>query len=226
MTLAPFFRVIEWERVALDLVVRCGTCHFCRTGSSNLCANRFGKGVKPLGGFGEYVVVTATQAFRFPASLSFAECIEELRRVAPCSAKGFGYTASRIDHLADGSHAVDELLCRQPAAQVVEREHPHRGEAEERHRRQPRAAHVAVYQRFSRWLTPLFQSNADALARLAGDAAVLVDPESVDSIAEGIGNLLDDATLRNSLRMRGRTRAASMTWEATARNTLEVLEAL
>lgn len=29
-----------------------------------------------------------------------------------------------------------------------------------------RAAHVAVYQRFSRWLTPLFQSNADALAWL------------------------------------------------------------
>jgi 2-desacetyl-2-hydroxyethyl bacteriochlorophyllide A dehydrogenase len=77
-------------RVALDLVVRCGTCHFCRTGSSNLCANRFGKGVKPLGGFGEYVVVKATQAFRFPASLSFEEaafaepvacCIRSLTRI-------------------------------------------------------------------------------------------------------------------------------------------------
>ncbi len=77
-------------RVALDLVVRCGTCHFCRTGSSNMCANRFGPSVKLLGGFGEYVVVKATQAFRFPASLSFEEaafaepvacCIRSLARI-------------------------------------------------------------------------------------------------------------------------------------------------
>jgi glycosyltransferase involved in cell wall biosynthesis len=73
---------------------------------------------------------------------------------------------------------------------------------------------------------PILTANRHGTLELARDAAILVDPESVDSIAEGIGNLLDDATLRNSLRMLGRARAASMTWEATARNTLDVLEAL
>lgn len=73
---------------------------------------------------------------------------------------------------------------------------------------------------------PILTANRHGTQELAGDAAVLVDPESVESIAEGIGNLLDHATLQNSLRARGRARAASMTWEATARNTLAVLEAL
>ena len=31
-------------RVALDLVSRCGECYYCRTGASNLCANRFRDG--------------------------------------------------------------------------------------------------------------------------------------------------------------------------------------
>jgi glycosyltransferase involved in cell wall biosynthesis len=73
---------------------------------------------------------------------------------------------------------------------------------------------------------PILTANRHGTLELAREAAILVAPESVDSIAEGIGNLLDDAELRNSLRMLGRARAASMTWEATARNTLDVLEAL
>lgn len=77
-------------RVALDLVLRCGVCHYCRTGRSNMCQNRFTPGQKVLGGFGELVVVKATQAFPIPAGLSFAEaafaepvscCIRSLKRI-------------------------------------------------------------------------------------------------------------------------------------------------
>jgi L-iditol 2-dehydrogenase len=76
--------------VALDLVLRCGTCHYCRTGHSNLCQNRFNANQRVLGGFGEYLVVRQSQAFAIPAELAFEEaafaepvacCIRSLKRV-------------------------------------------------------------------------------------------------------------------------------------------------
>jgi len=76
--------------VALDLVTRCGECHYCRTGQSNLCLNRFQKGLKLLGGFGEYLAVAAKQVFPLPDGLPLAEaafaepvacCIRSLKRV-------------------------------------------------------------------------------------------------------------------------------------------------
>jgi L-iditol 2-dehydrogenase len=77
-------------RVALDLVLRCGECYYCRTGRSNMCLNRFKKDRKVLGGFAEYIAVNATQAFPIPASLSFAEaafaeplscCVRSLKKI-------------------------------------------------------------------------------------------------------------------------------------------------
>ena len=73
---------------------------------------------------------------------------------------------------------------------------------------------------------PIVTANRYGTAELAGDAALLVDPESVDSIAEGVGRMLDDAKLRMELVVRGHRRSAPMTWDSTARNTLQVLEAL
>jgi L-iditol 2-dehydrogenase len=76
--------------VALDLVTRCGVCHSCRTGNSNMCLNRFAPGGRTLGGFGEYVVVRQGQAHPLPAGLPFEEaafaeplacCIRSLKRV-------------------------------------------------------------------------------------------------------------------------------------------------
>jgi L-iditol 2-dehydrogenase len=77
-------------RVALDLVLRCGTCHYCRTGRSNMCQNRFNANQRVLGGFGEFIVVRPAQAFPIPAELSFEEaafaepvacCIRSLKRM-------------------------------------------------------------------------------------------------------------------------------------------------
>ena len=73
---------------------------------------------------------------------------------------------------------------------------------------------------------PIVTSNRYGTAELAGGAAVEVDPESLESIANGIATLLDNVQLREALATRGRTRAASMTWENAARNTLSVLESL
>lgn len=77
-------------RVALDLVLRCGECYYCRTGQSNMCSNRFNKNHSILGGFGEYIAVRASQVFPIADSLSFEEaafsepfacCIRSLKRI-------------------------------------------------------------------------------------------------------------------------------------------------
>jgi alpha-1,3-rhamnosyl/mannosyltransferase len=70
---------------------------------------------------------------------------------------------------------------------------------------------------------PAVVGNAGALPELAGDAAVLVDPEDVASIAGGLERVLADASLRKQLIAAGKRRAAGFTWERTAAATHDVL---
>ena len=53
---------------------------------------------------------------------------------------------------------------------------------------------------------------------------MLVDPESVDSIAGGILRVLDDAELRARLVAAGRDRSRDFRWRRCASETLRVLE--
>ena len=72
--------------------------------------------------------------------------------------------------------------------------------------------------------TPVLASNTSSLPEVVGDAGLLVDPLDTRAIADGIGQLAEDAALRDDLRERGLRRAASWTWQRCARQTLEVLE--
>jgi glycosyltransferase involved in cell wall biosynthesis len=65
--------------------------------------------------------------------------------------------------------------------------------------------------------TPVVTSRLSSLPEVVGDGALLVDPYSVEAIAQGITRLLDDADLRERLIERGRLRAASYSWERSAR---------
>ena len=60
------------------------------------------------------------------------------------------------------------------------------------------------------------------MAEVAGDAALLVDPYSVDEIAEAMHRVLTDETLRVALIRKGLKRASQFSWEKTARETLAV----
>lgn len=62
--------------------------------------------------------------------------------------------------------------------------------------------------------TPVMTSNASSLPEIAGDAALLVDPYSVDAIADAIRTLDQDPDVRQDLRTRGLTRAAFFSPEA------------
>jgi glycosyltransferase involved in cell wall biosynthesis len=70
--------------------------------------------------------------------------------------------------------------------------------------------------------TPVLTSNVSSLPEVAGDAATLVDPADVSSIAAGLRGLLESPSLRAELATRGRARAASFSWDRCARQTLEV----
>ena len=70
---------------------------------------------------------------------------------------------------------------------------------------------------------PVITSDRSSLPEVVGDAALLVDPTDTQAIAEAIRRLIGDAELADTLRQRGRARAATFSWEATARETLALL---
>ncbi len=70
---------------------------------------------------------------------------------------------------------------------------------------------------------PVLTSNVSSLPEVAGDAALTVDPKDETAIAEGLAQLFGDDDLRAMLSASGLARAATFTWEATARRTAEAL---
>jgi glycosyltransferase involved in cell wall biosynthesis len=74
--------------------------------------------------------------------------------------------------------------------------------------------------------TPLITSNRSALPEVVGDAAVLVNPESVEDMAHAIGSLLGDPERRRKLAARGRARAKEFSWGQAARKVLAVYREL
>lgn len=64
------------DRVTFDSTVSCGKCHFCRSGSMNLCENRQVLGVscnefRRQGAFAELVTVPVNILYKIPESLPF-----------------------------------------------------------------------------------------------------------------------------------------------------------
>ncbi len=73
---------------------------------------------------------------------------------------------------------------------------------------------------------PVVTSNVSSLPEVAGDAALLVDPESPIAIAQAIASLAADATRRQAFKLRGLERARSLSLESQARQTLAVYRRL
>ena len=73
--------------------------------------------------------------------------------------------------------------------------------------------------------TPVICSRTTALPEVAGDAAVLIDPENTNELADTIANLAADDSLRNSLRAAGLARSQQFSWETSAEATWRVLHA-
>lgn len=68
---------------------------------------------------------------------------------------------------------------------------------------------------------PVVTSDVSSMPEVAGDAAVLVDPQKVDSISEGIVTAFDN---KDELVSKGLSRVKEFSWERTAKETLKVYE--
>jgi glycosyltransferase involved in cell wall biosynthesis len=65
--------------------------------------------------------------------------------------------------------------------------------------------------------TPVVTSRMSSLPEVVDDAALLVDPYSVEDIATGICQVLDDEDLRDRLVQKGLARARGFSWDRSAR---------
>jgi glycosyltransferase involved in cell wall biosynthesis len=65
--------------------------------------------------------------------------------------------------------------------------------------------------------TPVVTSRISSLPEVVGDAAVLVDPYSIEDIASGLERVLGDGALRATLVERGHVRVAQFSWERSVR---------
>lgn len=73
---------------------------------------------------------------------------------------------------------------------------------------------------------PVLTSDRWGTRELAEGAASLVDPDSVDAIANGLDRILTDELYRLNLITAGRKRASQFRWDESARKVIEVLESI
>ena len=71
--------------------------------------------------------------------------------------------------------------------------------------------------------TAVITSNVTSMPEVAGDAALLVDPYSVVSIAQAMQKIFSDKELRHSLIEKGRKRRLDFSWDATAAKLWETI---
>jgi glycosyltransferase involved in cell wall biosynthesis len=71
--------------------------------------------------------------------------------------------------------------------------------------------------------TPVVTSKVTAMPETAGDAALLVDPTSVEQIAEATERVLSDSSLSEELRRKGLIRAARFSWVDTSGTVCQLL---
>jgi glycosyltransferase involved in cell wall biosynthesis len=69
---------------------------------------------------------------------------------------------------------------------------------------------------------PVITSQTTSMPEIAGDAALLVDPESTDSIKQAMLSIIDHPAQAQSRVIQGIKRARSFNWQSTASQTIEV----
>ena len=74
--------------------------------------------------------------------------------------------------------------------------------------------------------TAVITSNCSSMPEVAGDAALLVEPNSVEQIAASMVELAEDGRLRSRLIAAGAERARQFSWRRAASETLAVYKKL
>lgn len=74
--------------------------------------------------------------------------------------------------------------------------------------------------------TPVLTSNRGAMKEVAGNAALLVDPEDVSGMAEAMRQLTEDHTMVEELQDRAGSRGRVFSWDKAAQETRQLMELL
>ncbi len=73
---------------------------------------------------------------------------------------------------------------------------------------------------------PVISSDRASLPEVAGDAAMLLDPDDIDAWTHSIDSLLSDTEKRNQMIEKGYQQANSFSWNKTARETVQIYNSL
>ncbi|MFH0959954.1 MAG: glycosyltransferase family 1 protein, partial [Pseudomonadota bacterium] len=71
--------------------------------------------------------------------------------------------------------------------------------------------------------SPVACSNVSSMPEVAGDAALLFDPNDENDICRAMGEILGDSELRGELVKKGLERSSLFSWRSAAQKTLEVI---
>jgi glycosyltransferase involved in cell wall biosynthesis len=68
--------------------------------------------------------------------------------------------------------------------------------------------------------TPVISSNLSSLPEVVGEAGILIDPHSIQDLAQAIDTLLTDQTIFRDLKKQTIIQADQFSWKETAQQTL------
>lgn len=74
--------------------------------------------------------------------------------------------------------------------------------------------------------TPVVASNTSSLPEVVGDAGILIDPQDIEGLADGLNQALSDEVLRKRIVEFGLRQAGKFTWGTAAEKTLELYRRL
>lgn len=72
--------------------------------------------------------------------------------------------------------------------------------------------------------TPVIATNLASIPEVTGNAALLIDPASADSLADSMAAVARDRTLQNQLSAAGLQRASQFSWQTTGKATAALLK--
>jgi len=73
---------------------------------------------------------------------------------------------------------------------------------------------------------PVVASKTSSIPEVAGDAAILIDPDDFMQIAEALLKVISDRQFRQDLINKGKARASLFSWENTAKQTLKAYKSI
>lgn len=173
--------------------------------------------------------------FLFPANLwkhkNHAALLEAFRRFRESGSQAKSYNAKSYNLVLTGHAKGWEELARSHATEGVHHlGFVSREELAYLYRHAKALTFVSLFEGFGIPVMeafgagcPVICSHAASLPEIAGDAALLCDPEDPDAIAGAMARMASDPDLARSLAAKGRARMNAYSWEESARNLGEAI---